>query len=273
VEWARAGKGSTSNQVKALKRQYVTKVQPNLNAALSSGSVNAANAALTTYESWVHKVNGAKKPVRSKLNGLLAQAVSLAQRVYYRALVAVGDGCPASHDLQYYQSSQGAQYGITGWVINAPQVDSFVSFMHKHRYTVGIVQGSLTDVEQEAFDPCRPRGFRFEAVTFTQDSGNGIQQIHAFGGHICGPSPNGVWTLDTTSQVMNEGQSLGTRTGSISLTVGADGSGSDDFGAGDSLRLEIVPGPPPGMRIIESPVDGYTVTPQQTVPLLEDQNC
>jgi hypothetical protein len=256
-----------------LKYQYSKKVRPDLDAALSSGSVSAADAALNTYQSWVHKVNAAKKPVRSKMSGVLAQAVSLAQRVYYRALVTLGDRCPSTHELQYYQGSQGALYGIKGWVINAPRVDDFVGFMQKHRFAVGIAQSSLTEVEQEAFQPCRPRGFKFDTVTFTQDSGNGIRQIHTFAGHLCGASPNAPWTLDVTSEVIAEGQSLGRESDSITLTVGTDGSGSDDFGGGDGLRLDIVPGPPPMVRLAESPVDGYTVTAQQTTPLVEDEAC
>ncbi len=211
--------GSVSRQVKALKKQYTSKVRPALARAALTAGVSDADSALHTYESWMKKVTAAPKAVQKKLNAVRAQAVSLATGVYYQALRTIGSECPSSSTLQVYDSPQGAQYGISGWVVNPPQVGTFVSFMTRHRAWLGILQSSLDGDESAAFTPCRPTGFKFEGLSYIEIDGD-VTITQQYTGEVCGPDPYGApWKITVNETIVDpDGSDSSSYTATITLT-------------------------------------------------------
>jgi hypothetical protein len=209
---------SVSKQVAALKKQYTSKVGPALAQAALTGSESDADSALGAYESWMQKVTAARKSVRNKLNALRARATELATNVYYQALRTIGTDCPSNPTLQLYDSSQGSQFGISGWVVNALQVDKFVAFMARHRAKLFITESPLDSGESAAFRPCRPTGFKFEGLSYIEIDGD-VTITQTYSGEMCGPDPYAApWKISITETIVDPEDSE-TRTDIVPVTL------------------------------------------------------
>jgi hypothetical protein len=138
-----------------------------------------------------------------------------------------------------------------------------------------LVSGNDNADIKQALSPCEAHGFKFQTVTFTQDSGNGITITDTYGGRVCGHSPWTSWSVQISRTVDAEGDTA-SQSGTKQVSIPEGGTGSIFSGPdGSGAQLTVLPNAPAQMRISEQPNRGYAMTSaaRQDVPLLDDETC
>lgn len=174
------------------------------------------------------------------------------------------------------RSDRGAAVGYdptVGWLLDVP--DDIKNRLELAR-DLALLGSHAADDLNQVLSACRPHGFKFDSVTFSQVDTEGdtpTTVTDTFSGHTCGTTPWTSWTINVGRQVVS-GDSSAASSGDKSVSVPQGGPGTIFSGYGAGAQVLVLAQNPGLMRVTELPMPHFTMeVTQQDRPLMDDLSC